>query len=487
MTQKIDPQQALLKAMPQLCRAAVEVVGCKLYAAGVGDESGDEITPAIRDELLAKLEAGQYVAIDADILAFEQRDGVSNDNFIRFRNESLIALGASGKNRPFLKDHEQRESMAAAGRVLTSKTTKLAEGQYEIRQRVRLTAKWAVDLALRDLLFGVSIGWRPTGPVMCSACNAPIYTKCWHWPGDTVTETPQADGTKKYLRDRNGTMTVEWIYTKAELIETSMCPIGAVKLAGFESVRAALSAFGLSRPDENGAPPIAELAPEQDKSTAVDATAKGKDMTKLEAALAAHTELSADERKAFAAKLQAEIDAAIAADPVLHTTKDGTKIRQSDGAIALMLAKQNDAATDREVLAAAELKKTQDAAAHTTLVAEAKALLTDKEMHGSVEVHTAILGAVKTLPEPMRGLCVQSLTAWTAGGKAQKAPGINPEKPAENPDALSAFNAGLTEFQKSNGIKDELSAYEQFVSSPTGKTLKAAYDATRAYGQSAAR
>lgn len=448
--------------MPLVCRASISVGGCKLYAAGEGDTSGGEITTEMRDELLGKLAAGAYVAIDADILAFEQRDGVSNRNFLRFRNESLLEMGRTGVGRPFLRDHDQHDTMAAAGRVLTSRTTKIADGQYELRQRVRLTATWAVELALRDLLFAVSIGWEPLGPVLCSACNAPVYTACYHWPGDRVTETPQADGSKKYLRDRNGALTVEWIYTKAALLETSMCPIGGVKLAGFEGVRAALSAAGAPH-DDDPVQAIAEVlqqintvldekpisaaflrALDRDESTRSTPKPEGvSKMSKLDAAIAAHTELSADERKAFAAKLAASLEpdmeahrlSVLAADPIVHTTKDGTAIRKSDGAVALMLAKQADAGIEREAAQAAQLATAQAAATRTALVSEASTLFAG--CLGTNEDHADILGALKPLGDEK----LRIVRGILAGGRAAPAPGVNPELGAQPDGPQAQFDA----------------------------------------------
>lgn len=601
-----------------MSRASFDVAPV-LYAAGSGDESGAELTTDVRDELLRKCAAGEYVAVDIDVLAYEQRDGVRNRNNVRFRNESLIALGASGKGKPFLRDHEQWDSMSVAGKIITSKTTKLAEGQYEMRMRVRLTAPWAVELALRGLLFAVSIGWEAEGPIECSTCGTAIYTKCYHWPGDRVTEMPQADGTKKFVWDRNGVNVVEWIYTKAALKECSICPIGGVKLAGVEGVRAALAAAGLAFPDDEvavmqsnhshvtgavklanvdqvraalaargfegstklfalddvvsaitetkfakgdrvvalvdhmegmkgmagsiaianaGAPPyygikfddqkampgvhkwLAEdeikSAPKKSKpgmhgvpdeespnpadviatlfskSTPPAPTPEGKPMSKLDAALAAHTELSADERKAFAAKLAAELEPTLAtlaaeklaADPVVHTTKDGTAIRKSDGAVALMLAKQSDAQAESMAAAAATLATERAAAQLASLRNDAKALLADKGMHGTLDVHAAILGAVRSIPDDtLRAACVQSLTAWTAGGQTKSAPGINPElSAAPTGDGLANWNTALAAFAEKNAIKDPLVATQKFLGTPEGLAAKRAYDATRAYG-----
>lgn len=223
----------LAKALPVVCRASHEAPVLALRAADGGALSKDK-----RDELLAKAVAGEFVELELDVHAFDQKKGEQNRNFVRFRDGAMTTLGRTGKGTPLLRDHRQGDSLAVAGRITASKTEKLAEGEYVIQQTVRLTAPWAVELALRDLVGAVSIGWNPTGPVLCSDCNAPILTKCWHFPGDRLRVGE--DGKKRFADD--GDIVVEWIFTEAELIETSIVPIGAVRTARIDEIRASLSA-----------------------------------------------------------------------------------------------------------------------------------------------------------------------------------------------------------------------------------------------------
>lgn len=224
----------LLKHAPQLCRAVVGTLGEMR-------EAGAPVTSARRDELLVRCAAGEHVEIDVDILAYEQRTGERNRNSVRFKDSALKALGRSGRGTPFLRDHNQHDSLSKAGVVLAS-ATESADGAVAIRQTVRLTAPWAVEMALRGLMDAVSIGWRPTGPVLCSACNAPVYTKCWHWPGDRLVEEEAEGGGKRKVRAADGPIVVEWIYTAAELVETSVVNVGGVPTARVEDVRAAMFA-----------------------------------------------------------------------------------------------------------------------------------------------------------------------------------------------------------------------------------------------------
>lgn len=261
---------SIAKVLPQLSRADAFAVPCTLRAA-----DGGEITDELRDALLAKCAAGEYVEVTMDVLAYEQKAGKTNRNFVRFRDGALLSLGASGRGTPYLRDHRQGDSLARGGTVVASKGVKLDEGSYEIRQSIKVTAPWAVELALRGLMSGVSIGWNPTGPVTCSACGTEVYTKCYHWPGDKVREVVDEAGNKRFVRDRAGAVTVEWVFNSAELIETSSVPVPAVADAGVERVRAALTLACPGDAEGDGLrhdPP--EEQPEPEASSAHELTAE---------------------------------------------------------------------------------------------------------------------------------------------------------------------------------------------------------------------
>ena len=214
--------------------------------------NGAAVTPATRDELLAKVRAGEHVELELEVHAFEQSARERNRKNVRFRDGAMQALGRSGVGKPVLRDHEQGNMLAVAGKVIASKAEKTGEGAYAITQTWRLAAPWAVELALRGLLSTVSIGWRATGPVLCSACNAPVFSQCYHCPGDQLAEKVGEDGVTRKVRDRAGEIVVEWIYTDAELVETSVVSVPAVPSAHIEGIRAALSAHGgMSPPEES--------------------------------------------------------------------------------------------------------------------------------------------------------------------------------------------------------------------------------------------
>lgn len=225
--------------------------------------SGDApVTQARRDELLAKVRAGEQVDLEMDVLAFEQEAGKRNRNGVRFRDGGMLALGRTGVGKPFLRDHKQHDVLSRGGTIIASRTEKVADGHYQIHQTVRLTAPWAVEAALLGNLTFVSIGWHPTGDVLCSACDKPVLTECWHFPLDRLRESDMGEKGKKLVRDRAGDIVVEWVYTSAELVETSGVSVPAVPTAQIEGIRAALSAASNSgsRPQENDMHKLATIA-----------------------------------------------------------------------------------------------------------------------------------------------------------------------------------------------------------------------------------
>lgn len=279
---------------------------------------GNEVSNARRDELLAKIAAGEYVEIEVDYIAFEQIEGKRNRNSVRFRDGMLLAFGRSGKGTVWLRDHAQRDQLARGGTVIDSKALKVAEGHYQIRQTARITAPWAVEAFLRGLIDRFSIGWNPTGDVLCSACNKPIGTRCYHYPGDRLREVDE-DGSKKLVRDRAGDIVVEWIYTAAELIETSAVSVPAVPGAQIEGIRAAMAALhhsGEAPPEEDTTDMLktkiiallglASTASEDEVSNAVEAQA-----ARLRIVESQHTELT--RKHAELSAKQAAQEAAVAA------------------------------------------------------------------------------------------------------------------------------------------------------------------------------
>ena len=266
---------------------------------------GGKIDDAKRDEILLAVREGRHVEIRMSVLAFVQEEGKPNRKFVRFSPGAMHGLGASFVGMPFLRDHEQGDTLARGGTIVASKSAKLGDGKYQISQEVVLSAPWAVDLAVRGLLSSVSIGFRATGPVMCSACNAQVFTRCYHLPGDRL-EVVEDQGRKSKVRKADGAEIVEWVYTAARGVETSSTPVPAVVEAKIEEIRASLS-------DVLGAADAAQSAfAAQEEGSMLDL----EKLAKVLGAAAPTEEAIAKRAEALGSELQIvtkERDAAIAA------------------------------------------------------------------------------------------------------------------------------------------------------------------------------
>lgn len=525
----------ILKAAPSLARAerALEPLllaqGPDALASSVTVSSSAltggkrvPVTAELRDELLRAIDAGTlgYCEIDVPMLAYEQRAGVDNRNFVCFRDASMRAIAKTGESKPFLRDHEQRDSMARGGTLIESTTKVPTEGHYEIRQVARLTEPWAIAMYLRGNMTTVSIGWIPTGPVLCSVCDAPWPEKCggwWmHWPGDRLKEVIDDEGKKTYVQSSKGSIIVRWIYTAAELIETSCVPVPGVPTAGMDQLRVTLSAsfpgFSFDDTSDEESPRAAELAgkstparaarsvdPQPETSMADQHPDDAKHATLRKALMAAlilpeahrahAATLTADEAEAFctstAAERAATVQAALDADPVVFTGElTGITVRQSEGANAKRyaeLAEQGAAANKRheDALAVAAARDEEHAVA--TICSSRLA-----HLPGSDKVHANIVRSLQKagdpalLEESLRALSGASETSKAAG----KAPGANPEQdPAPEGDSLAVWKHAVEAYAKKAGITDLGLAAEKFLGTPEGLAAKKAYDATRGYGK----
>ena len=319
---------------------------------------GKAITPALRNELLAKLQAGEYVELTVDLApAYEQKAGAANRKFVRFRDGLMTKLGASFKGKPFLRDHDQGSVLARGGTIVTSATEKRGEGDYAINMSVTLTAPWAVDSALRGNLDRVSIGWWPTGAIECSVCGTQVGTKCYHWPGDRVAEVVGSDGSKQYVRDRAGDRIVEWVFTAAEGIETSAVNVPAVPGAGIEEIRAALSAAFPDEVDGTGIRPVTPVqlagssgegaargTPSQSQELIMPGTTETQPQTAPQAPALAAPDIN-ELAKARAIEIRAEERAC--ASTVRETAKRHALDLSDDEVDAIVLAADRDVKTAR--------------------------------------------------------------------------------------------------------------------------------------------
>lgn len=235
-----SPAELTADEIAQLCRAEPLAASDVVLRSSPGATS--TITTEQRDALLAKCAAGEYVELVVEFKAYEQRTGESNRNYVRFADKAIPKLAKSGKGIPLLRDHDEHDLLARAGTVIEVRHEADADGAHRLHMTAKVTAPWAVEALLRGNIDRFSIHARPTGPVLCSVCNAPVGSKCWHFPGDTLAEVTDEAGNKSLKYSRAGSIRVEWIFTAAELVETSAVSVPAVPSARIETVRAAMLA-----------------------------------------------------------------------------------------------------------------------------------------------------------------------------------------------------------------------------------------------------
>lgn len=272
-----------------------------------------------RKALLELLRAGEHVEIEVDAVTYIQRK-TPNRNFVRFKDGALRAIAKSGVGSPFLKDHAQRDVLSRGGTITASKAAKNEAGEWEFHQTLQIVKPWAVEGMLDGTIDRFSIGWRPTGPVVYMHNGQPLEDWPKHWPGDELE-----DGT-----------VVEWVFTAADLVETSAVNVPAVvgtgpSLAEFcaqlaahlggeppiptqeTSMRGVLKALGLSADaaEESVLAAVGKL--EQEKKDSADRAAAAE--LELKAEREAHERTRAqlaEHEKREAAAATAQLDADIA-------------------------------------------------------------------------------------------------------------------------------------------------------------------------------
>lgn len=512
--------EKLLDAAPMLRRATRDLEPL-LFAQGDDapptkvTANGQPLTPALRDELLQRCDAGTlgYCELDVPMLAYAQVDGEDNRNFVSFRTGALRAIGRTGRGKPFLRDHRQGDSLARGGTVLESATETPADGHYQIRQTARLTEPWAIAMYLRGNMTTVSIGWIPTGPVMCSACDAPVLSQCWHFPGDRLAEVVGEDGKKRKVRQSDGEETVRWIYTAAELIETSCVPVPGVPIAEMDQLRATLAAHwpALNSSDEESQPtsllasksPLS-IAPRsvdpQPETSMADQTDTAK-LTSLRKALMAAlmlpeahrahaAALAAEDAEAFCSKSAADreldVKAALDADPVVFTgALTGFKVRQSEGARAKQFAEaaeQAAAANKRHEATLAEQAAERDAAEIAMLCKSKLASLP-----GSDDTHAFIVGALRKsggTKEQIDAALLALAAAAANVAKQAKAPGASIEASAHDDGPQAAFDALVARHVAEHKC-DERTARLAVVKTEQGRQLYNEIENNRKLGRAA--
>lgn len=192
-----------------------------------------------------------------------------------------------------------------------------------------------------------------------------------------------------------------------------------------------------------------------------------------EAQHAHHAKLSPTDQATYLAKSSsdrdAEVAAALAADPIVHTTKSGLAIRKSHGDVALMLAKQGDAGAEQLATQATALAAATEANTLAALRVRAGAELS--ALPGTEDVKIAILRAVDTIPEALRLEALKTLAAGNVFARAaQKAPGVNPEQPTVDASLQGQFDALVTAHVAEHKC-DARTARLAVVKTPAGRAL----------------
>lgn len=194
-----------------------------------------ELTRDEREQLIAAAREGKLVSVLMEAVTFIQRD-TPNRNYSRFTPQALTRMAPSFAGMPVLRDHEQGDALARAGRITESKLEESSDGAKQIRMTMELTAPWAVELALRGLVDRFSIGWHPTGPTECSVCGSEMY---WYWCMGKDDH---------FLGDSYDGQVCELVYTAADGVEVSAVSVPAVTGTGVDDIRAQLAAARAASP-----------------------------------------------------------------------------------------------------------------------------------------------------------------------------------------------------------------------------------------------
>lgn len=296
-----------------LFRADAPVAGELALEVLLAGGERKKLSDAERRDLLARVRAGEHVELSFTARTFVQTEGKANRNFIRFKPSALGKIARSFKGQPFLRDHSQRTLDARGGTITSSQLVEDADGTLAIEMTVKVFEPWAVSGLLTGKIDRFSIGWHPTGPVLCSVHRTRIFRKCECWPGDVVAG---------FDEDDPASPRVEAVFTSADGVEVSAVNVPAVPEAKGVEIRAALEALGALGADDNEAAPR-RLEARMEKIIAIlglAAAATGDDITAAITALkdenaTLRVKLGASEERLRLAEAKvAELDAAQAAE-----------------------------------------------------------------------------------------------------------------------------------------------------------------------------
>lgn len=438
--------------------------------------NGQELTDAVRDEMLERCAAGKHVELEMLIDAYQQKAGVRNRNNVRIADTDLVKFAKTGKQRPFLKDHDQNNTMSKAGVIIQS-VGEDVDGTFNVKLTVKITALWAVDLALRGLLDTVSVSWRAQGAVKCSACDEQIFVNCWHTPGVRLTEKI-IDGKKYLARDPNGTIVVQWVYHDPEMLECSFVPVPAVPTSRIDTIRNSLAEV-LSADELDSSPVL--LSQDLPKESVVMSdtnhevaalTAKNVRLEKIVALTGEeksfYDRLSNDSKESFLG--MSRKDRQDMMTPI-HTTPDGVKFFACDDPRMIEMAKSSEATVKlmTEQLAA-------ERARSMTVRAEAELA----HLPGTAEVRVALLSAVEAIEKPeIREAALKAIKDYDGKQATQfvRQGGSN-ARPAASVDAETKIQQLADKYAEEHDVGPEV-AYNAVMETEEGMKLYAQAEAAK--------
>jgi len=268
-------------------------------------EPGDLDAKAKRYELIDQIRGGKHAQLTITARTFKQQPGVSNANFLRLGGD-LDPQARTFASQPFLMDHNTYNHTYRKGTILRSQLVDETKTRVAFEQTIEVVKPEAAISVLDGTLDRFSIGWRPLGPVLCTAhgCDVLSRDSCECWPGDKV----MVDGKPKIA---------EYEFSAWEGKETSGVSIPAVKGTSINDVRAALAA-------ELQLPPRTRTRPKENQTMK---------FARLAAALGLAALEDGDEDRALAA-VESLRQRAVAADGVrAELVQAQTALRAATGAV----------------------------------------------------------------------------------------------------------------------------------------------------------
>ena len=180
---------------------------------------------------------------------------------------------------------------------------------------------------------------------------------------------------------------------------------------------------------------------------------------------------------------EAATNAALAADPVLYTTKSGEQIRKSHGDAVKKQAERNDQLAAQNEALQAEVAVSKAKTEQVEL--EKRAAEVIPMIGKAADERVAILRGVSAIAdEALRTRTIEALKGANAAlVQLTKMIGSNGGGGPEAKNPRDAWEAGLAEFAKSKSIAEPLDAIVPFLKTEQGKALKGAMDAQRPNAQ----